>query len=173
MSRTRQQSAVAFASGVLFGVGLALGGMAQPSKVLGFLDLFGAWDPSLAFVMLGAISVHFVAYRVSRGTAAPFFADEFALPTRRKVDAKLVLGSAVFGVGWGLAGYCPGPAIASLASGSQAVALFVFTLLIGWFVASKVEARRESRASIKDRAGLPHTHPDPEGLIHSSPPTQP
>jgi hypothetical protein len=155
MSRRGQQNAVALVSGVLFGVGLALGGMTQPRKVLGFLDLFGAWDPSLAFVMLGAISVHFAAYRLIRGSAAPLFADEFALPSRRKVDVKLVLGSAVFGVGWGLAGYCPGPAIASLASGSGAVVLFVSTLLLGLFVAGKLEAWRESRASIKDRAGPP------------------
>jgi hypothetical protein len=146
---------VAFVSGVLFGVGLVLGGMTKPQKVLGFLDVFGAWDPSLAFVMLGAISVHFVAYRLIRGSAAPLFADEFALPNRRNVDVKLVLGSAVFGVGWGLAGYCPGPAIVSLASGSRAVALFVSTLLIGLFVAGKLEALLESRANTKGRAGPP------------------
>ena len=154
MSRRSQQNAVAAVSGVLFGVGLALGGMTQPRKVLGFLDLFGAWDPSLAFVMLGAISVHFVAYRVSRGSAAPFFADEFALPTRRNVDAQLVLGSAVFGVGWGLAGYCPGPAIVSLASGSRAVILFVSTLLMGLFAAGKLEAWHESRARTGPRTGM-------------------
>jgi uncharacterized membrane protein YedE/YeeE len=155
MKRRRQQNAVALVSGVLFGVGLALGGMTRPRKVLGFLDVFGAWDPSLAFVMLGAISVHFAVYRVIRGTAAPLFADEFALPTRRNVDAKLVLGSAVFGVGWGLAGYCPGPAIASLASGSPAVVLFVATLLLGLFITGKLEGLHESRLRSSARAGSP------------------
>ena len=171
MSRTRQQSAVALASGVLFGVGLALAGMTQPSKVLGFLDLFGAWDPSLAFVMLGAISVHFVAYRVSRGTAAPFFADEFALPTRRNLDAKQVLGSDVFGVGWGLADYCPGPAIASLASGSPAVALFVATLLLGLFITGKLEGLRESRLRTSARAGSPAPSSPPKASAEAGQPS--
>lgn len=170
MSRRRQQNAVALVSGVLFGVGLALGGMTRPEKVLGFLDLFGAWDPSLAFVMLGAISVHVVAYRVVRGTAAPLFADEFALPTRRNVDVKLVLGSAVFGVGWGLAGYCPGPAIVSLASGSGAVVLFVCTLLIGLFVVGKLEALLESRTDAKGRAApLSATSPSKPSTEASQP----
>ncbi|HEU4580429.1 MAG TPA: DUF6691 family protein [Polyangiaceae bacterium] len=146
MSRSTQQWLTAFASGLLFGAGLLLGGMTDPRKVIGFLDVAGAWDPSLAFVMLGAVVVHFIAYRWARGSASPLFADEFAIPKLRHIDAKLVGGSAVFGVGWGLAGYCPGPGIVSLGAGSRDALVFVITMLIGMLLSVKYEAR-QSRAS--------------------------
>jgi hypothetical protein len=121
----------ALASGVLFGVGLAISGMTLPAKVLGFLDVAGDWDPSLALVMAGAITVHFLGARLALGRAAPLFDASFHLPTRRDVDARLVGGAALFGVGWGLAGYCPGPALVSLVTGALPVVVFVATMAAG------------------------------------------
>jgi uncharacterized membrane protein YedE/YeeE len=121
----------AFVSGLVFAIGLVISGMTQPSKVIGFLDFGGAWDPSLAFVMAGAIGVHFFIARRPRTMKAPLFADAFALPTRTKLDAPLVVGAAVFGVGWGLGGYCPGPAIVSLASLAPATLVFVVAMGVG------------------------------------------
>ena len=138
---------VAFGSGALFGVGLLVSGMTQPAKVIGFLDVFGAWDPSLAFVMLGAIAVHFVAYRLIRRRASPLLAEKWVLPTRRDIDFKLVAGAAVFGLGWGLAGYCPGPAVVSLASGAPGVVVFTAAMLAGMLAASRLE-----------RADVPREH---------------
>jgi len=113
-SRKLGQRVVAFSSGLLLGAGLLVSGMTDPQKVLGFLDVFGAFDPSLMFVMLGAIGVHMLAYRFKeRFTARPSFGDVYVLPVRRKIDAKLVVGALLFGLGWGLGGYCPGPAISS------------------------------------------------------------
>src|SRR6185295_7370618 len=99
-------------------VGLAVSGMTRPSKVVGFLDVFGAWDASLAFVMVGAIGVHAVLQRVIARRGSPLFEDRFHLPTRRDVDARLLAGAAVFGVGWGLGGFCPGPGLVAAASGA-------------------------------------------------------
>ncbi|XXU39332.1 DUF6691 family protein [Sorangium sp. So ce1000] len=146
----------AFFAGLLFAVGLGVSGMTQPSRVLGFLDVAGDWDPSLAFVMVGAISVHFVAYRVLRwrrrgggvdaaGPAGaprfPLLADRAAVPTRTDVDARLVAGAALFGIGWGLAGYCPGPALVSLATGSCAVLAFVAAMAAGMAIERLATAR--------------------------------
>lgn len=124
-------TAAAAASGALFGVGLAISGMTRPEKVVGFLDLAGAWDASLAFVMLGAILVHSVAYRVARRRVAPLFEARFHLPTRKDVDRKLVFGAAVFGVGWGLGGFCPGPGIVAAASGASPAIAFVAAMTAG------------------------------------------
>lgn len=115
----------AMVAGALFGVGLAIAGMTRPEKVVGFLDLAGAWDPSLAFVMVGAIGVHFVAQRLLRGLDAPLFDSTFHLPVRKLVDGKLVGGAALFGIGWGLGGFCPGPGIVAAASGSTPALLFL------------------------------------------------
>jgi len=137
----------ALGSGVLFGTGLLISGMTRPDKVLGFLDLFGAWDASLMFVMLGAIAVHALAYRMVRGRSAPLLAAKFALPTRRDVDMKLLLGAAVFGAGWGLAGYCPGPGLVAAVSGGGAL-VFVGSLLAGTWLTAQLESWRASpRAS--------------------------
>src|SRR5262249_3282207 len=111
-------------------------GMTRPIKVIGFLDFFGNWDPSLAFVMLGAIGVYFVANRWSQRMASPFFAGQFSVPTRREIDARLILGSAMFGIGWGMAGFCPGPAVVSLASGTAPAALFTISMCSGIFLHS-------------------------------------
>jgi len=149
MTGVTKQIVTALASGLLFGAGLAVGGMTNPRKVIGFLDVGGSWDPSLAFVMLGAIVVHFFAYRWVRGSAAPLFADEFAIPKLRYVDAKLVGGSALFGVGWGIGGYCPGPGIVSLGAGRSDALVFVATMAVGWFLTAKYDAWRAAhRASM-------------------------
>lgn len=132
----------ALASGLTFGAGLVVSGMTSPAKVLGFLNVFGAWDPSLMFVMMGAIGVHALLYRPIMRRKAPFAAAAFALPAVRRVDARLVIGSAIFGAGWGLSGYCPGPSVVALASGSVNVLVFVAALLVGSFLASRLEAAR-------------------------------
>ena len=118
-------------AGALFGVGLAVSGMTKPSKVVGFLDVAGAWDPSLMFVMLGAIAVHFVAHRLVTKRPSPLFDTRFHLPTRKDIDARLVLGAALFGVGWALAGFCPGPALVTAASGATAAIVFVAGMTVG------------------------------------------
>lgn len=131
--------AVALVSGVIFGVGLAVAGMTRPEKVRGFLDFTGAWDPSLAFVMGGAVLVHALAFRLITRRKSPVFAAKFALPTRRDLDAKLLGGAALFGVGWGLGGFCPGPGITSLVGGAAPVAFFVLAMLVGIAVTARLE----------------------------------
>jgi uncharacterized membrane protein YedE/YeeE len=124
---------VAFASGALFSAGLCISGMTRPSKVLAFLDFFGSWDPSLAFVMAGAVGVAAVAFRLSSRTVrAPLLGDRFRVPgVRSPIDPRLVAGAAVFGAGWGLSGLCPGPAVTSLASGQSGPVLFFASMLAG------------------------------------------
>jgi uncharacterized protein len=151
VSLRAKQVWVALAAGTLFGVGLALSGMTLPRKVIGFLDVAGDWDPSLAFVMLGAVSVYAVAYRVMARRSRPLFASELALPSQRRVEPRLVVGAAIFGVGWGLAGYCPGPGITSLGSGASHAFLFVAAMLVGSYAGKQLEDRvlapRPDRAS--------------------------
>lgn len=124
------------ASGTLFGAGLTLSGMTDPARVRGFLDLFGEWDPTLAFVMGGAVLVMAIAWRLRARMAAPMFGEKFSLPERRDLDAPLLTGSALFGVGWGIAGLCPGPAIASLALSPVAVLPFIGAMLAGMVLQS-------------------------------------
>ena len=119
------------ASGTLFGAGLALGGMTDPARVRGFLDLFGAWDPTLAFVMGGAVIVMAVAWRIQPRLAHPLFAEKFALPDRNDLTFKLIAGSALFGIGWGIAGLCPGPGVAALVLEPVGAAIFVVAMLAG------------------------------------------
>jgi uncharacterized protein len=121
----------AFAAGLVFGIGLILSGMTDPAKVIGFLDIAGNWDPSLAFVMAGAIAVGVFAFAFARKRGASFFGGAMHLPTRRDVDLRLVLGSVIFGIGWGLAGFCPGPALVASAAGEIKAALFVLAMLVG------------------------------------------
>ena len=133
-------------AGLLFGAGLVVSGMTDPSKVLAFLDPLGAWDPSLAFVMLGAIGVHALAHRVARRARKPLAAHEFHLPSTRSIDARLILGAATFGVGWGLAGYCPGPSVVAIGSGSADAGVFVIAILAGIALVRLVErATRHAR----------------------------
>lgn len=147
MRRTHAQSVVALASGALFGLGLVLSGMTQPTKVIGFLDVFGEWDASLMLVMAGAIAVHLPVYRLIQGRPSPLFAERFALPTRRDLDAKLLAGAVLFGVGWGLGGLCPGPGVVSLAGGGPSVAAFVAAMLLGIFATARLEAFLSRRAN--------------------------
>ncbi|SMQ73353.1 hypothetical protein SAMN06297468_2165 [Altererythrobacter xiamenensis] len=119
------------ASGVLFGAGLALGGMTNPARVRGFLDIFGNWDPTLAFVMGGAVIVMAVAWRFRERMAHPLFAEKFSLPDRTDLTGKLIGGSALFGIGWGIAGLCPGPGVAALVIEPASAAIFVIAMLAG------------------------------------------
>lgn len=118
-------------AGILFGLGLALSGMLDPVRVLGFLDIAGAWDPSLAFVLGGAVAVSTVGWRWARRRAHPALAAQFDIPTATRIDARLLLGAALFGVGWGLVGLCPGPAIAGLVLGHPQTLLFAAAMLTG------------------------------------------
>ena len=120
-----------FVVGLLFGLGLMLSGMTDPGKVMGFLDLFGTWDPSLALVMGGAIMVGFFAFTVAKKRASSFLGGAMRLPTNMDLDKKLVMGSLLFGAGWGLAGFCPGPALVSMADGQPKALVFVLALLVG------------------------------------------
>ncbi len=120
-----------FLVGLLFGLGLLLSGMTDPAKVLGFLDLFGAWDPSLALVMGGAIAVGFFAFALAKKRTTTFLSGALQMPTSDQVDKRLITGALLFGAGWGLAGFCPGPALVSLASGEAKAGVFVAAMLIG------------------------------------------
>jgi len=124
----------AFFGGALFAVGLLLAGMTRPERVIGFLDLGGAWDPTLAFVMAGAIAIHVLGLRVVLRRAAPMYAPRFELPTRKDVDPRLFLGAGLFGIGWGLAGYCPGPALVSLGAGGETALVFAGAATVGMLV---------------------------------------
>jgi uncharacterized membrane protein YedE/YeeE len=145
-----KRGVVAFVSGVVFAVGLAISGMTKPSKVIDFLDFTGSWDPSLAFVMVGAIGVHVYFARHALGMRAPLLADRFDLSTKRGLDARLVGGAALFGVGWGLGGYCPGPAFVSLASGATSAFVFVGAMLAGLFIARRAP-EAATRVSFQER----------------------
>ena len=123
----------AFGVGLLFAVGLGLSGMTQPQKVLGFLDILGGWDPSLLFVMVGAIGVHFFTYRWSLQRTSPLFSAQWHVPTKKEITSSLVIGSLLFGVGWGLAGYCPAPAITSLATLQMKPFVFVVSMVVGMY----------------------------------------
>ncbi len=123
-----------FIVGLLFGLGLLLSGMTDPGKVLGFLDLFGLWDPSLAFVMGGAIAVGVFAFALARRRTTSFLGGAMHLPTATQIDRRLVIGSLVFGAGWGLAGFCPGPGLVSMASGQVKGAVFVAAMLAGMLI---------------------------------------
>jgi uncharacterized membrane protein YedE/YeeE len=129
-------------AGLVFGIGLIVSGMADPAKVLGFLDLAGAWDPSLAFVMAGAILVGVLAFFVAGRRARTFLGGELKLPTARQIDRRLVLGSLTFGVGWGLAGFCPGPALVALGLGEAKALVFVAAMLAGMGLFELAERRK-------------------------------
>jgi uncharacterized membrane protein YedE/YeeE len=140
-----------FAIGLIFGLGLLLSGMSNPAKVLNFLDLggigAGTWDPSLAFVMAGAVAVTFAGFNFVLKRSQPLFSETFHLPTKSEIDRRIILGPAIFGVGWGLAGFCPGPALTALGFGSKAAVLFVAAMLAGMVLARWI-ARRPSLSGI-------------------------
>ncbi|MBB2997745.1 MULTISPECIES: YeeE/YedE family protein [Paraburkholderia] len=132
---------VALACGLLFGLGLIVSGMANPAKVLAFLDLAGRWDPSLAFVMAGAILVAAPAFRFARTRTASLLGAPMQLPTATRIDLRLAIGALLFGAGWGLAGFCPGPALVSAASGQPRAWLFVAAMLAGMALFAVFESR--------------------------------
>ncbi|CAJ0778085.1 hypothetical protein LMG19083_00368 [Ralstonia psammae] len=133
---------IALVAGLLFGAGLIVSGMANPAKVLGFLDLFGQWDPSLAFVMAGAIAVGVIAFFVARRRGRSWLGTLIQFPSTTGVTARLVLGSAVFGIGWGLAGFCPGPALVALGAGVPKAVGFVAAMLAGMAVFSWLQRKQ-------------------------------
>jgi hypothetical protein len=137
-----------FFVGLLFGVGLLLSGMTDPSKVLGFLDLFGTWDPSLALVMGGAIAVGFAAFAVARKRTTNFLGGAMHLPKASQIDKRLLVGGLLFGAGWGLAGFCPGPGIVAMAAGEIKAAVFVAAMVVGMLIFEIAE-----RTGLRQRVG--------------------
>lgn len=132
--------AVNFALGLLFGVGLVISGMSNPAKVLNFLDLFGTWDPSLIFVMGGAVVTAFVGYRLVLGWQRPILATSFSLPAKADLDAQLLAGAGIFGIGWGLSGLCPGPAFTAIYSGAASLFCFLAAMLLGIWAARMLQS---------------------------------
>ena len=144
-------------AGLVFGLGLIVSGMADPAKVLGFLDLGGAWDPSLAFVMAGAIAVGALAFAVAKKRTVSFLGAMMKLPASRDIDRRLVIGSVVFGIGWGVAGFCPGPGLVALGMGEVKALAFVVAMLVGMVAFELLERRRQS-ASLQPGSDPTMTH---------------
>jgi uncharacterized membrane protein YedE/YeeE len=142
-------------TGFLFGLGLCLAGMTSPAVVQGFLDIAGAWNPALLFVMAGGVVVTFLGYRFLVPKSRPLWASSFTIPSATRIDTPLISGAAIFGIGWGLAGYCPGPAVVSLASGRTGVFVFVFSMAAGMMLVRWM--RGASRASMVARAAEENT----------------
>jgi uncharacterized protein len=138
------QTITAFIAGLVFGLGLILSGMADPAKVLGFLDLAGRWDPSLAFVMAGAIAVGALAFGFAVKRKTTLLGEPMRLPPTRPIDTPLVVGSVLFGVGWGLAGFCPGPALVALGMGQSKALIFVAAMLVGMGLFEAIEQGRHA-----------------------------
>lgn len=141
---------VAYIVGLIFGLGISMSGMGNPAKVVNFFDLAGTWDPSLAFVMGGAVIVTFIGYRLVLRREQPLFENTFRLPTRTDIDVRLVGGSLLFGAGWGIAGFCPGGALPVLGTGNLTVLLFVAALVVGMFLARYLIINR-LEANLKQR----------------------
>jgi uncharacterized membrane protein YedE/YeeE len=146
VSNGNKKNAVAALCGLLFALGLGLGGMTNPLKVQAFLDVLGQWDPSLMFVMGGGIAVGFWAFRAAKRRAHPFLGGDFGWPRATRIDAQLLAGAAIFGVGWGLTGYCPGPALVALGTGRLAPVVAVSSMALGMLATQAVTRRRERAA---------------------------
>ncbi|MFZ4403201.1 MAG: DUF6691 family protein [Pseudobdellovibrionaceae bacterium] len=131
----------ALAVGFIFAIGLGISGMTQPQKVVGFLDIFGNWDPSLIFVMVGGIIVHFLTYKLIRRRKSPLLSADWHVPTKKEITPALVTGALLFGIGWGLGGFCPGPAVTSLASLETKPFVFVMSMLVGMFLFRLVDKK--------------------------------
>lgn len=125
---------ISFLVGLLFAIGLGISGMTKPQKVIGFLDIFGNFDPSLIFVMIGAISTHFIAYKLIRKKATPIFQKEWLVPNKKEITPSLIIGSFIFGVGWAIGGYCPGPSVVSLTTLKIEPLIFVICMILGMFI---------------------------------------
>ncbi|HEY8270228.1 MAG TPA: YeeE/YedE family protein [Pseudobdellovibrionaceae bacterium] len=132
---------VALGVGFIFSLGLGISGMTQPQKVVGFLDVFGSWDPSLMFVMIGAIAVHFITYKLIRKRKSPLFSKQWHVPTKKEITPALIVGSFIFGIGWGLGGFCPGPAVTSLASFEMRPFIFVLSMLVGMIIFRQLDKK--------------------------------
>ena len=128
-------------SGLIFGIGLIVSGMTDPAKVLNFLDFTGTWDPSLAFVLGGAVAVTLLGYQIVHRGSRPMFAEQFYLPQSREIDRPLIAGAVIFGIGWGLGGFCPGPAVTSLSLHAPGTLVFLPSMLIGMWLAQRVKNR--------------------------------
>jgi uncharacterized membrane protein YedE/YeeE len=137
-----RRDVAAFVAGALFATGLVVSGMTRPDKVLAFLDVLGHWDASLLLVMAGAIAVHALAYRLVLRRGSPLFDVRFHVPARRDIDLRILLGAAIFGIGWGIAGYCPGPALVSAAGGAVAPVVFVLAMAAGMLLEPPTRAWR-------------------------------
>lgn len=148
--------ASAFMSGFIFAGGLGISGMTRPTKVLGFLDIAGDWDPSLMLVMVGAIGVFAIAYRVMMGRKASLLGSAFQVPPRGSIDGKLLLGAAIFGAGWGLGGFCPGPALVGAAGQAPDALLFVVAMLVGQFAYTWLTTAGTKTSKSHPEKGMPH-----------------
>ncbi|MCZ0927051.1 YeeE/YedE family protein [Halomonas janggokensis] len=137
MSRQALTLVASYVAGLLFSLGLAVSGMTDPARVVGFLDIAGNWDPTLMFVLGGAVITTFIGYRFVLKQPVPLLAKRFQLPDKQGLDARLLIGAALFGVGWGLSGYCPGPAIASLGGATLPLVAMLATMVLGWVIARR------------------------------------
>lgn len=135
-------------AGALFGAGLTVSGMVNPTRVQNFLDLFGTWDPTLIFVMAGGVAVTFVGYRLAFRRGAPLFAERFSLPTVTAIDWPLMAGAVIFGIGWGLSGFCPGPAVAGLVFGAPKAYIFLAAMLAGILAARALRRHTPTAAEL-------------------------
>ena len=147
------RTVASFVCGLVFGIGLLISGMTEPSKVQGFLDIFGAWDATLAFVMAGAVAVAGAGFALARTRGVPVLGGNFAWPSRHDIDTPLVAGSALFGIGWGLSGICPGPALVNLAGLSAGIIAFVAAMVLGMF-GFDLWQRRSSTANVGPPQGI-------------------
>ncbi|NBX83207.1 YeeE/YedE family protein [bacterium] len=139
----RQQQLSALVCGLLFAIGLGVSGMTQPQKVIGFLNIFGAWDPSLLFVMVGGVLVYGLGYPWVKKAPKPLFAPQFLVPTSRHIDKRLLVGAALFGIGWGIAGFCPGPALASLVTLGRAPLIFGIFMILTVLIFERIQNKKE------------------------------
>ena len=144
---------VAFVSGTVFAFGLSLSGMIDPVQVRGFLDITGHWNPRLAFVLAGAVIVAFIGVRLSRLRGRPVLETRFRLPEKTRIDRPLIIGSAIFGVGWGIAGFCPGPAVAALSLGVPSVVIFVLAMIAAMVLHDRGVSRSCKSSALKSSAG--------------------
>ena len=158
-ARAWAEGGVALLSGVIFALGLAFAGMTRAEKVMGFLNFFRGWDPSLMFVMGGAIAVHAVAWRVIQRRPSPLLSARFLVPTRRDLDARLLLGAAIFGVGWGLGGFCPGPGLASIVAARGSAVAFALAMLAGSSLAARLEEARSPALDVARARASALKHP--------------
>lgn len=139
----RKQSVSALVAGLLFGLGLIMSGLTNPAKVIAFLDIFGSWDPSLALVMASAIVIGSVAFKIAGGRATAWLGDPMHIPNNEKIDRRVIIGSLAFGAGWGLAGFCPGPALVMFATGDMQVMVFVAAMVAGMAAFELIERGRQ------------------------------